>query len=69
MKCIMGDKKPVYHMTIRPRSRAPIKNNTEKSRDGACTGLDERAVKSRPAQSKGIRPAQVLCVCVCFLNH
>jgi hypothetical protein len=61
--------KKIYHMTVRSRSRAPIKNHTEMSRDGVSTGLGERAVRSRPARSKGLR-ARSVTVCVrTFFNH
>jgi hypothetical protein len=56
-----------YHMTVRPHSRAPIKNHTEMSRDGVRTGLGERAVKSRPARRKGVRTRSVSGVCGVFL--
>jgi hypothetical protein len=58
-----------YHMTVRPHSHAPIKNHTEKSCDWVCTGLVERAVKSRPAPSKTVWTRSVtVCVCV-FISH
>jgi hypothetical protein len=46
---------------------ASIKNHTEKSRDGVRTGLGERAVKRRPACSKGVHTSSVT-VCVCFFS-
>jgi hypothetical protein len=53
----------MYHMTVQPRSRAPIKNHTEKSRDWVCTGLVEQAVRSRP---KGVRNCSVAVLFLCF---